>query len=100
MLKLPMLQPDQVTDPLHAYQLAKRANSLRVMAPDAAIVYPSYSMGTECTAVPKPDAIPCERLAFAIRVRRIGFAVGRMVEPQEPLAACDAWTCRNPASGD
>jgi NAD(P)-dependent dehydrogenase (short-subunit alcohol dehydrogenase family) len=32
LLKLPMLQPDQVTDPLHAYQLAKRANSLRVMA--------------------------------------------------------------------
>ena len=27
-----MLQPDQVTDPLHAYQLAKRGNSLRVMA--------------------------------------------------------------------
>jgi len=32
LLDLPMLQPDQVTDPLHAYQLAKRANSLRVMA--------------------------------------------------------------------
>jgi NAD(P)-dependent dehydrogenase (short-subunit alcohol dehydrogenase family) len=32
LLRLPMLQPDQVTDPLHAYQLAKRANSLRVMA--------------------------------------------------------------------
>jgi hypothetical protein len=32
LLKLPMLQPDRVTDPLHAYQLAKRANSLRVMA--------------------------------------------------------------------
>jgi NAD(P)-dependent dehydrogenase (short-subunit alcohol dehydrogenase family) len=32
LLKLPMLQPDQVTDPLHAYQLAKRGNSLRVMA--------------------------------------------------------------------
>ncbi|MGZ4755365.1 MAG: SDR family oxidoreductase [Acidimicrobiia bacterium] len=32
LLKLPMLHPDQVTDPLHAYQLAKRANSLRVMA--------------------------------------------------------------------
>ena len=30
--RLPMLQPDQVADPLHAYQLAKRANSLRVMA--------------------------------------------------------------------
>jgi NAD(P)-dependent dehydrogenase (short-subunit alcohol dehydrogenase family) len=29
---LPMLQPDQVTDTLHAYQLAKRGNSLRVMA--------------------------------------------------------------------
>jgi hypothetical protein len=27
-----MLQPDQVTDSLHAYQLAKRANSLRVMS--------------------------------------------------------------------
>lgn len=27
-----MLQPDQVTDPLNAYQLAKRGNSLRVMA--------------------------------------------------------------------
>jgi NAD(P)-dependent dehydrogenase (short-subunit alcohol dehydrogenase family) len=32
LLKLPMLQSDQVTDPLHAYQLAKRGNSLRVMA--------------------------------------------------------------------
>jgi NAD(P)-dependent dehydrogenase (short-subunit alcohol dehydrogenase family) len=32
LLALPMLQPDQVTDPLHAYQLAKHANSLRVMA--------------------------------------------------------------------
>jgi NAD(P)-dependent dehydrogenase (short-subunit alcohol dehydrogenase family) len=28
----PHAQPDQVTDPLHAYQLAKRGNSLRVMA--------------------------------------------------------------------
>jgi len=32
LLGLPFLQPDQVTDSLHAYQLAKRANSLRVMA--------------------------------------------------------------------
>jgi NAD(P)-dependent dehydrogenase (short-subunit alcohol dehydrogenase family) len=32
LLKLPMLQPDKVTDPLDAYQLAKRGNSLRVMA--------------------------------------------------------------------
>jgi NAD(P)-dependent dehydrogenase (short-subunit alcohol dehydrogenase family) len=32
LLKLPMLQPDVITDPLHAYQLAKRGNSLRVMA--------------------------------------------------------------------
>src|SRR3954462_3949734 len=32
LLKLPFLQPDQVADPLHAYQLAKRGNSLRVMA--------------------------------------------------------------------
>jgi NAD(P)-dependent dehydrogenase (short-subunit alcohol dehydrogenase family) len=32
LLSLPMLQPDQVTDPLNAYQIAKRANSLRVMA--------------------------------------------------------------------
>lgn len=31
LLKLPMLQPDQVKDTLHAYQLSKRANSLRVM---------------------------------------------------------------------
>jgi NAD(P)-dependent dehydrogenase (short-subunit alcohol dehydrogenase family) len=30
--KLPMLQRDQVTDTLHAYQLAKRGNALRVMA--------------------------------------------------------------------
>jgi NAD(P)-dependent dehydrogenase (short-subunit alcohol dehydrogenase family) len=29
---LPLLQPDQVTDSLNAYQLAKRGNSLRVMA--------------------------------------------------------------------
>lgn len=32
LLSLPMLQPDQVTDTLHTYQLAKRGNSLRVMA--------------------------------------------------------------------
>lgn len=32
LLRLPMLQPDQVTDSLHAYQLAKRGNALRVMA--------------------------------------------------------------------
>lgn len=32
LLKLPMLQPDEVTDPLRAYQLSKRGNSLRVMA--------------------------------------------------------------------
>jgi len=32
LLSLPMLQPGQVIDSLHAYQLAKRGNSLRVMA--------------------------------------------------------------------
>ena len=32
LLALPMLQPDQVSDALHAYQISKRANSLRVMA--------------------------------------------------------------------
>lgn len=32
LLKLPMLQPDQVKDSLQAYQLSKRGNSLRVMA--------------------------------------------------------------------
>ena len=32
LLRLPFLQPEQVKDPLHAYQLAKRGNSLRVMA--------------------------------------------------------------------
>jgi len=32
LLALAMLQPDQVTDPLHAYQISKRGNSLRVMA--------------------------------------------------------------------
>jgi NAD(P)-dependent dehydrogenase (short-subunit alcohol dehydrogenase family) len=32
LLALPMLQPDQVRDSLHAYQLSKRGNSLRVMA--------------------------------------------------------------------
>lgn len=31
LLALPMLQPDRVNDPLHAYQLSKRGNSLRVM---------------------------------------------------------------------
>src|SRR4029450_11626119 len=31
LLGLPFLQPDRVTDSLHAYQLAKRGNSLRVM---------------------------------------------------------------------
>jgi NAD(P)-dependent dehydrogenase (short-subunit alcohol dehydrogenase family) len=32
LLTLPMLQPDQVRDSLHAYQISKRGNSLRVMA--------------------------------------------------------------------
>ena len=32
LLALPMLQPDQVEDSLHACQLSKRGNSLRVMA--------------------------------------------------------------------
>jgi NAD(P)-dependent dehydrogenase (short-subunit alcohol dehydrogenase family) len=32
LLALPMLQPDKVTDSLHAYQISKRGNSLRVMA--------------------------------------------------------------------
>jgi NAD(P)-dependent dehydrogenase (short-subunit alcohol dehydrogenase family) len=32
LLALPFLQSDQVTDPLHAYQIAKRGNGLRVMA--------------------------------------------------------------------
>jgi len=32
LLALPMLQPAKVTDPLNAYQIAKRGNALRVMA--------------------------------------------------------------------
>ena len=32
LLDLPMLQPDKVTDSLHAYQISKRGNALRVMA--------------------------------------------------------------------
>ena len=32
LLSLPFLQSDKVTDPLHAYQISKRGNSLRVMA--------------------------------------------------------------------
>jgi NAD(P)-dependent dehydrogenase (short-subunit alcohol dehydrogenase family) len=32
LLSLDMLQPDKVTDSLHAYQISKRGNSLRVMA--------------------------------------------------------------------
>jgi hypothetical protein len=32
LLNLPFLQLDQVQDSLHAYQLSKRGNSLRVMA--------------------------------------------------------------------
>lgn len=32
LLGLPMLQPNQVGDPLHAYQISKRGNALRVMA--------------------------------------------------------------------
>ncbi|MBL8993459.1 MAG: SDR family oxidoreductase [Spirochaetia bacterium] len=30
LLNLPMLQPDKISDPLHAYQISKRGNSLRV----------------------------------------------------------------------
>jgi len=32
LLKLPFVQPDQIKDSLHAYQISKRGNSLRVMA--------------------------------------------------------------------
>jgi NAD(P)-dependent dehydrogenase (short-subunit alcohol dehydrogenase family) len=32
LLALPMLQPEQIRDSLHAYQISKRGNSLRVMA--------------------------------------------------------------------
>ena len=32
LLDLPMVQPNQVKDSLHAYQISKRGNSLRVMA--------------------------------------------------------------------
>jgi NAD(P)-dependent dehydrogenase (short-subunit alcohol dehydrogenase family) len=32
LLSLPFLQPDQVTDSLHAYQISKRGNALRAMA--------------------------------------------------------------------
>jgi NAD(P)-dependent dehydrogenase (short-subunit alcohol dehydrogenase family) len=32
LLSLPFLQPDKVSDSLHAYQISKRGNSLRVMA--------------------------------------------------------------------
>jgi NAD(P)-dependent dehydrogenase (short-subunit alcohol dehydrogenase family) len=32
LLALPMLQPDRIKDSLHAYQISKRGNSLRVMA--------------------------------------------------------------------
>ena len=32
LLSLPLVQPDQVKDSLHAYQISKRGNSLRVMA--------------------------------------------------------------------
>ncbi len=32
LLSLPMLQQDQIQDPLHAYQISKRGNALRVMA--------------------------------------------------------------------
>jgi len=32
LLSLPMLKPDQIKDTLHAYQLSKRGNALRVMA--------------------------------------------------------------------
>lgn len=32
LLSLPFLQPDEMTDSLHAYQISKRGNSLRVMA--------------------------------------------------------------------
>lgn len=32
LLSLPMLQPERITDSLHAYQLSKRGNALRVMA--------------------------------------------------------------------
>jgi hypothetical protein len=49
LLSLPFLQPDQVEDSLHAYQLAKHGNSLRVMA--EAVRWASVERGSTRSAL-------------------------------------------------
>jgi len=73
LLALPMLQPDTVTDPLQAYQLSKRANSLRVMAE---AVRWGKRRGTDQHDQPWHHH-------YATRKRRTDRAAGRWVSPYD-----------------
>ena len=80
LLGLPFLQPDQVTDSLHAYQIAKRGNSLRVMA--EAVRWASAARGStpsaQASSSPRwhKDELTgsCERVPAHDRVVRGGRA--------------------------
>lgn len=86
LLALPMLQPDQVTDPLHAYQLSKRGNSLRVMAEAVrwgkrGARVNTVSPGIICTPLAK-DELNGPRGAGYRRMIEMS-AVGRIGTPDE-----------------
>jgi NAD(P)-dependent dehydrogenase (short-subunit alcohol dehydrogenase family) len=86
LLALPMLQPDQVTDPLHAYQVSKRGNSLRVMAEAVrwgkrGARVNTISPGIICTPLAK-DELTGPRGAGYRRMLEAS-AVGRVGNPDE-----------------
>ena len=85
LLQLPMLQPDKVTDTLHAYQLADRANALRVMA--EAVRGPSAAPGSTRSArasssPPSPDELTGPRGEGYRRMLELSPA-GRAGTPDE-----------------
>ena len=87
LLNLPMLQPDQVTSPLHAYQLSKRGNSLRVMS--EAVRWVSAALGST-RSVPGLSITP---LANDELKGPRGAGYRRMIR-----CVC-GWTSRHPRRG-
>ena len=78
LLALPMLQPDQVKDSLHAYQLSKRGNALRVLAKAVRWGKPgtrvnTISPGIIVTPLAKDEELcPAGRAGTPDEVRTIG----------------------------
>jgi NAD(P)-dependent dehydrogenase (short-subunit alcohol dehydrogenase family) len=86
LLALSMLQPEQVTDPLHAYQISKRGNVLRVMAEAVrwgkrGARVNAISPGIMCTPLAK-DELAGPRGPGYRRMIELS-PVGRIVTPDE-----------------